>query len=276
MAIEVSERFESRRIGIGENPWAEYVYDVIGVEESEEETYEEQVETAVLAEAPEAHDGIPLIAVEPIERIGEYHWRATVRYAHAQGGSFLQPGQSSFAFEIGGGTQHITQSKETIANYAIGDADPPDFKGAIGVTAEGVEGVDIQVPVFHFSETHIVAAETVTESYKAKIFGLYAKTNDAIFRGYAIGEVLFLGATGNRRGTLPTDPWEITYRFAAQPNATGLTVGELTEIDKKGWEYLWVRYADHHDETLGVLIKRPVSVHVERVYDAGDFSELGI
>jgi len=69
-------------------------------------------------------------------------------------------------------------------------ATPPDFQGAIGVTQTEVEGVDITVPVYHFSETH----------------------------------------------------------------------------DK----------ADAENTGAGALVKRPVAAYVEKVYEEGDFSALGI
>ncbi|MCS7168060.1 MAG: hypothetical protein RMI91_12010 [Gemmatales bacterium] len=80
-----------------------------------------------------------------------------------------------------------------------------------------------------------------------------------------------MGASGSQRGQ---DDWEITFSFAASPNATGLTVGEITDIEKKGWEYLWVRYQDIEDEN--VLVKQPAAVYVEQVYSHGDFALLGI
>ena len=48
----------------------------------------------------------------------------------------------------------------------------------------------------------------------------------------------------------------------------------IVGVDKKGWEYLWVRYADAEDQN--VLVKKPIAVYVERVYEEGDFSLLGI
>jgi len=48
--------------------------------------------------------------------------------------------------------------------------------------------------------------------------------------------VLFLGATGSERGEGPDDDWEITFRFAANPNQTGLSVGSISGISKKGWK----------------------------------------
>jgi len=82
-----------------------------------------------------------------------------------------------------------------------------------------------------------------------------------------------LGASGSQRGD---GAWEITFRFAASPNVTGLTIGSITGIAKKGWEYLWVQYQDAEDTGAKCIVKRPAFVHVERVYDAGNYAGLGI
>ena len=80
-----------------------------------------------------------------------------------------------------------------------------------------------------------------------------------------------MGASGSQKGN---DDWEITFKFAASPNVTGITKGDIDGIDKKGWEYLWVQFAD--SESSNKLIKVPSAVFVERVYDSSDFSLLGI
>ncbi|MFN9131136.1 MAG: hypothetical protein ACK5XO_00450, partial [Phycisphaerales bacterium] len=116
----------------------------------------------------------------------------------------------------------------------------------------------------------------VTGAYKGAIFNCTGKTNAGGFKGFAPGEVLFLGATGSKRGDGPDDDWEITFRFAASPNETGLSVGTITGINKKGWEYLWVRYADAEDTGSGAIIKKPIAAYVERVYDDANFGALGI
>ena len=54
------------------------------------------------------------------------------------------------------------------------------------------------------------------------------------------------------------------------------SVGPITGISKKGWEYLWVRYAEVEDESAQVLVKRPVAAYVEKVYDSANFAALGI
>ncbi|MCC5786694.1 MAG: hypothetical protein JJU33_08345 [Phycisphaerales bacterium] len=272
MSIAVTEKFESRRSTKGSpqnNPSAELVYTVRGT------TDDLAARSAAESESPATYDGLPRQTVS-VEPVGPDHWEATVRYGQSQGGGFPQTGQSVFAFDTGGGTQHITQSKQTISSHAAPGATAPDFKGAIGVTADAVEGVDITVPVYQFSETHYLAASQVTQGYKATLFNLTGKVNNGSWKGFNAGEVLFLGASGSRRGTGADSDWEITFRFAASPNASGLSVGPIGGIGKKGWEYLWVRYADAEDAGSQAIVKRPVAAYVERVYDEGNFSALGI
>ncbi|RMF94392.1 MAG: hypothetical protein D6741_12675, partial [Planctomycetota bacterium] len=118
-----------------------------------------------------------------------------------------------------------------------------------------------------------IDASLVTDAYKATLYNLTGTVNNATFRNFAAGEVLFMGASGSKRG--PGD-WEITFRFAASPNVTGLTIGEITGINKNGWDYLWVAYADDVDDAAKELIKKPIAAYVERVYRYTDFSLLGI
>jgi hypothetical protein len=203
---------------------------------------------------------------------GSGKWDCTVRYVPPEDAE-PEVGDSSFSFDTGGGTQHITQSISTVQKYAPAGKTAPDFKGAIGVTHDNVEGVDITVPVYNFSETHYLPDSQVTPGYVGALFNLTGKTNAAAFKGLAAGECLFLGAAGSKRGA---DDWEIAFRFAGSPNRTGITVGAITGIAKKGWEYMWVRYADAEDPAAKALVKQPVAVYVEKVYDEGDFSAMGI
>jgi hypothetical protein len=136
-----------------------------------------------------------------------------------------------------------------------------------------VAGIDITVPVFNFSETHFIDNALVTTAYKLNLFALTGKVNAAEFKDFARGELLFLGASGSRRGT---GAWEITFRFAASPNVVNLSLGGITGIQKEGWHYLWVRFTDDEDATARTLIKRPISAHVEQVYQYADFSLLGL
>lgn len=205
-------------------------------------------------------------------------WTGTVEYTRPENERHTpETGDSSFSFDTGGGTQHITQSLETVGSYAA-SGNAPDFGGAIGVTHDNVEGVDIIVPVYSFAETHYLDDEVVTNAYKGKLFHLTGKVCNASFKGLDAGECLFLGVSGSQRGS--GADWEISFRFAGSENKTNLTVGGITGINKKGWEYLWVRYQDVTEDSPGLVapmvVKQPIAVYVEKVYENGNFADLGI
>ena len=128
----------------------------------------------------------------------------------------------------------------------------------------------------NFSETHYFSPRFVSTAYKKTVAGLTGCINNAPFKGYFSGEVLFLGASGSRRGNSTDDWWEISFKFAVSVNRNNLRVGALTVPQKLGWDYMWVRYADNLDGAQSSLIKIPVAAYVERVYPFGNFGALGI
>jgi len=264
----IEEKYKSRSTETGDSASAEYVYTVMGSDDPV------TIETDVLAAAPAtvATATTSLIRLGmSIRQVSNGHWEAFVNYGHPSLPPFPETGESSYQFEVGGGTQRRTHALENIANYGIGAATPPDFKGAIGVTENGVEGVDVIVPQFQFSETHYIDDLGMTPTYQATIATLAGGVNDATFKGHAAGEVLFLGASGGKRGA---GDWEVNFRFGVQRNVTGLQVGDITGIDKDGWDYLWFRFAEA--ESGNALVKRPQSAHVDRVYPRVDLSQLGL
>jgi len=269
MPIVIEEKFDSRVSIAGDNPSVELRYIVFGTSD------DLAAKSELASGSPDTYDGLPRQTIQ-IDPLANDIWEGTVRYGLTDQSPPPQTGESSFAFDTGGGTQHITQSRGTVAAYAPAGETPPDFQGAIGVTDNGVEGVDVTVPVYQFSETHYLDDDLVTPAYKGTLFALTGRVNNGSFKGLAAGECLFLGAAGSKRGTDVDDDWEITFRFAGSPNVTGLNVGPITGISKKGWEYLWVRYADIEDEAAQRLVKRPIAAYVEQVYEYGNFAALGI
>lgn len=258
MAGTISEAATSRQFTLSRSSTRELTYNIVGTED------ESEVESLIQGAAPSSYDGLVLDSIDA-QPLGNGAWRGTARYNRVSG--------DEYTFDTGGGSDHITQSLETMGSYAPPGFTAPDFGGAIGVTEDKVEGVDRPAPKYEFSETHYFDDAAVTLSYKLALFNLTGKVNDATFKGFAAGECLFLGASGSSRGD---GQWAITFRFACQPNQTGLEVGDITGIDKRGWDYLWIRYGSFADSVAHALVQRPIAVYVERVFHDGDFSGLGI
>lgn len=276
MPATCTELMLSRRIVHGES--AEFLYLVQGT------ASETDAMAAVLAAAPASYvftvNGVAVTLARQAPELEPLHvtatdgmWEARVSYKPANQSTPPQENESSFSFDTTGGTQKITQSLQTIGSYPSG---APDFKSAIGFDGENVQGCDITVPVYKFSEMHFKGATFVNGSYKTTVMALTGQVNSAGFRGFAVGEVLFLGASGARRGRHSGDLWELTFHFAVSKNRTSFDVGGISVAAKAGWEYLWVLYEDAVDTSAKARIRRPKAVYVEKVYETGDFAGLGI
>lgn len=262
MTITVRAKSNGQRITESENGSAELAYIITGTTDAIE------AKIGLISWAPTIYDG-KVVQSYAIEEFVDGGFEGIVQYGTV---APREPGTQKISFDTGGGTAHITQSLGT-RSYAPEGQTAPDFKGAIGVTLNGVEGVDVEVPTFNFQITHTHDIGILTQGYILTLYLLTGTVNDRQFRGFAPGELKFLGASVTSQDEETCD---ITYSFAASPNATNLSIGDITGIEKKGWEYLWVRYEDAVDEEVSVLIKRPLAVYVEKVNRDGNFALLGI
>jgi hypothetical protein len=191
-----------------------------------------------------------------------------------------KPGDPQYGFETSAANHHVTVSKETVDSGLVADASvyAPDLGGAVGVSGDSVDGVDVRVPTFSFSETHYLDPALVTPAYKLVLFGLTARTNQLPWHGLELGEVLFLGAQGSIRGT---DFWEISYKFECSANAEDIPIPGTDEtIDfKYGWDYLWFRFSEGvgtAGDGTKFFVRKPVSYYIERLYEGGDLTLLGL
>ena len=180
--------------------------------------------------------------------------------------------KNSISFEVSGTQTKRTHSILTRGSWAAGGRTPRNYGGLIGVTDDGVEGVDIDTAVSTFTETTYLYPWFLTSSYIAFLSRAYGRINDTPFRGFAIGEVRFLGASGSyRRGDRTV---EMTFKFAESPNAQNIQIGDITVPFKFGWDYLWVRWADMRRG--GITVKVPIEAYTEQVYYGMNFGMLGI
>ena len=233
-------------------------------------------ETAAISFAqsnvPGTYNDMPLETIEIDERINVNTFKVSAQYK-AEGASELPQinigDDAVYSFDTTGGTKHMTQSLDTMQKFP---SNAPDYGGAIGYDGENVNGVDVTMPIMNFTEVHYLSDGKVSTSYKKIIAELTGSMNEGSFKGYSAGEVLFLGASGSRRGD---DLWEITYKFAVSMHKRDFDVGDISVVYKRGWDYMWVRYEDDVNDDDD-LIKKPTAVYIEQVYEFGDFGALGI
>jgi hypothetical protein len=262
MAGQLLELFNSRNQTVGDKPSAEFNYIAMGCAD------EPEVLALAAAQIPVSYNGMIRRSLEITERLNENTWKITAHFDLPTPQDEETP-EPTISFDSTGGTQHLTQSLQTVGRY--GPSASAQLGGAIGYDGENVAGVDITVPVWNWQETHYLSEAQLNGPVYYALTGM---VNSDEFGGYQPGEVLFMGASGQKRGR--DGKWEVTFKFAASPNQSNLTIGNITGIGKKGWEYLWVQYGEDVDDTAKVKIKKPVAVYVEKVYDEGPFGSLGL
>ena len=224
-----------------------------------------------------------------LEYLGDLAWQLEVTYTKdgAETTEEPEPLKRSRSFDTGGATQHITQAIPKGSGNSLDfesrfPSTATNMSGAIGMDGDSVQGVDIVVPQLTWNESYDVPWRYVTTAYIKKLSSLTGTVNDAAFRGFDAGEVLFLGASGSQQwdSDKGDGPWNLSYKFVASANQgsgktyPAITIGSISGIEKDGHDYLWVRYEDTVSNNS--LIKRPKAVYVDKVYGRADFNELGI
>jgi hypothetical protein len=236
---------------------------------------------AVLTGTPLIWDGLIRQApsIEPDDSGISGLWDATVPYD--KNDKPREIGDASVSWSTGGGTQRIFQAIATVGKYGPPGEAAPENYGAIGAKPDGtVEGVDVMVPDFRWTERYTVNPGMLTWNYAMTCAYLTRCVNNHGFRGFAAGEVQFRGASAEARLTgtqeQPQLTAEISYEFAAQPNVTNQTIGQIVGIAARGWEHVDVRYEEIDDAVAKKTTPRPIAVYVHQVYPYASFGGLGI
>lgn len=174
----------------------------------------------------------------------------------------------TIAWDTTGGTEHVTQARK---ERVVPDG-AADFKGAVNVSGNSVQGIDVVVPTMRYTETWIMPAEIgLSTNYVANVFSTTGRVNKSRFRAFAPGEALFLGARAQWSGDQPYVP--VTFEFQCRPNDDNYVLGGgLPATTKKGWEYCWIKYTS--DKNNNTLIQKPEFYVFDTLYAEAEFSVL--
>ncbi len=206
-------------------------------------------------------------------------WEGTVRYG-PMSETFIPSGAGGFSLDTGGGTQHIVQALEHLADYG---QDAPDTGGALGVLPTGeVQGVDIPVKAFPFQKVRYLSVADFTTAFLAACYALTKCYNSQpitlTFAGaaltFAAGELFLDRVTlSYQQGDLYLP---VTFSLIGQPNRTNFSVGGITVAAKRGWDLMTVDHEDSIAASGKAFDKLVKAVHIDRVFEPGDFSVLGL
>lgn len=230
---------------------------------------------SLATQAPSLYNGLPIQTINATLKLPGQLYDGSVTYGQPQKNKDL--GTATMEFDTTGGRINVKASLKTIKQYTQVPFIAPDYKGAINVSKDRVEGVEIVSPALRLTYTDVLDFSVVTNDFVKQIASLTGTTNNAPFMSYDTCELLFLGASGNtQKGSNGQPGVQVKWSFDAVQNATGLTVGTITGINKKGHEYLWADFWEDIDQKAKVAVIVPKAVFVEQVYQSSDFSQLGI
>lgn len=238
-------------------------------------------------------------------------WSTSASSGTTQGEHPREPYTEQETWTTEGGTAHITEAVgsatnpygETVTQVDSNDPGPSSFLGRIGFNGETAEGVDVIRPTYSFTlkkevldtDLNSVVPGSVAEfgsalTYRQVLVLLTGSVNNDTFRGWSAGNVLFEGVSSTTKVTYDESspipdggggyviPYvlyhEITYKFRCNLGRTNMPVAGA-QVNKEGWQYLWVYTRKQDDSSTGVTLEYPLTVVVNDVYERRPFSLLG-
>lgn len=211
-----------------------------------------------------------------VNGLGNRHWDITATYKTlvpawiTSGGEESEYIPGSISWDTSGHTEHITQSIDLQERY------PPtaaDFEGAINVSGDAVQGIDVVRPAMRYSETWIFPVSVAMScTFIKAAYRLTGTVNKSTFRCFDAGECLFVGA----RGQWQEDQPYVTVNFEFEARANNPEYypwdGAGFTFSKKGWEHVWLRYED--GVSANSLIKRPIAAYKSIVFKEREWGDL--
>ncbi len=219
-------------------------------------------------------DGLALISIAADETEVPNVWQARAEFGIAKGIEQQTQFNTRTGFEFSQETIRVRQSIQT-TRYGVR---PPNHGNAIGVKHDAsgrvtVEGIDVQASSFTFSKTKIYPLSVINTGFLADVGSIDKHWNLAPFAGFAAGEVLFTGLTGNQRSD---SEYECAFRFSRRPNDKGLVIGGISVPFKRGWDYLEVLWEEVADDANAAIVPQARAVYVHQVLEGANLGFLGL
>ena len=225
--------------------------------------------------APASYDGLPRRLPMEVEQVSTLPniWLCTVNYTKREphrSEPLSGTANVEYSFELGVSANNVKYSLDTTSYDAVGET-VPDFGGAIGVSDDSINGVDIESPQGTFSYTLTESTAFFTPAYLAAVESIVGHVNSTAFLLRDVGEVLFLGASGSV--SLSGDS-SLTFRFARSANRGNFTVQGVTIGAKLGWQYLEPIYERTKDDVAKRISRKLLGFSVHTVYPTADFASV--
>jgi hypothetical protein len=174
-----------------------------------------------------------------------------------------QTGSFRWDCDTTGATVTVKAGKSHVATFPAPGGDGKPFGTLIGATKDGVEGTEIVIPAMKFNVAFRHPEGVINLSKVFSLGDLAGSSNSDTFFTRPAGSFLFIGFTCSDGSDSEA---EVNYQFAYSKNIVNEVVGGIAGVTKDGWDYAWIEFVD--DVFNGTIpVKKPVRVHVDRVYD---------
>lgn len=271
MAIVVWELISSRSQTIGTNPKLDRNYFLTG--ESDDSVVRAFLNSTLLATI----DGLWLDSYDLDPAGDDSYWTAVAHYIDKEdkedSNTATDPKNRRVRF-TGAAVNGIKFDTPNVQQgyKAGGDTTPiPDFGNSLNVQGDKIEGAPIIFGAGSFQETHTVPIANVTNAEILRLLDSQGKINSDVFRDAEAQEVLFVSFDVNWDGGAANEA-DVVYNFQYSKNEVNKTVGPITGINKKGWQFLWQTYLT--DAADGKNTRTIKNVFVADVYDQIAFATL--
>ena len=219
-----------------------------------------------------SYDGLGLKSMSwsPYPDGGEAAWTFVATYDFTP-----EPGEFTISIDTSGATVNVQQAFSQVRFDAPGETGP-DYKQSINVDSDGnPRGVDKIIPSLKVNVRARIAERFVLDAlaYARTIASYTGKVNSTTYLGFAPGELLFKGASGD---VVTENNPVLSFAFEASPNATGLTIGNISGISKQGWDFIWFDWVQKNDPAAGLKTTTARSAYVATIYEKTDFAGLQI
>lgn len=217
--------------------------------------------------ALEIYSGLPVTVISWQLLDGPDQWEFTCTYTQLP-----EPGGYTVSMDSSGGTGKQTEAYQQVRYDAPQTTVPADYGTSINVQDGKPQGVERVLPALKLEIVARIQMSLVASpiAYAKTVASVTGTVNSAPYLGFASGELLFMGGSGQIIGENPV----LTYTFAASPNLTNQTIGPISGINKNGHDYIWFKYAGKLVSNR--TVQQAESAYVAKVYTYSDFSVLNI
>lgn len=235
---------------------------------------------AAYSEAPADISGIPKTSAEVSERLTEDTWKIEISYGYTSSSSTGSSSEeSTVSFDCGTGTRHVTNAIrqwELWSKPSTQKRDPKTFIGWNGKTGPDMQVTGVDVPFAQPRETYTkkMRLSQLSTSFKRRVASIVGCVNNAKWKGWEKGEVMFLGCSFS--GT-SSEEITVTFNFAIQMNETMVIADGVPPIKKEGYIYVWTMPETVKPKSESNSPEMDVrAVYAAQVVQYADFASLGL